>query len=176
MNAAGSGLVAMFCTPEEFLEALRRTRAAGYTRVEVNVPYAVEGMTELLPGKPTPMARIVLIAGLTGASGGYFMQWYAARDYPIDVGGRPLHSWPAFVPVTFELMVLAAAVAGCFALLWLTRLPRLDHPLFAIPEFRRATQDRFFLSISADDPRFQPGPTRIFLQAAGAELVTEVPV
>jgi hypothetical protein len=101
MNSESHGVVASFAESHVFIEALRRLKDAGYTQIEANAPFAVEELTELLPGKPTPIARIVLIAGIVGGTVGYFLQWYAARDYPLNVGGRPLNSWPAFVPVTF---------------------------------------------------------------------------
>jgi hypothetical protein len=175
MNAELHGIVAGFSAPGNFLHALREVRRAGYSAVEVNVPFAVEGMEEWLPGPPTPIARFVLAGALTGAAGGYFLQWYAARDYPLNVGGRPLHSWPSFIPVTFELTVLTAALAGVAGLLWLTRLPRLDHPLFTLPEFARATQDRYFLGVRADDPRFEAERVRTFLAALHPETIAEVP-
>ena len=174
MNADLHGVVAMFPTPERFLGALRQVRAAGFVAVEANVPFAVEGMDEHLPGPPTPMARIVLAAGLTGAAGGYFLQWYATRDYPLNIGGRPVHSWPAYIPVTFELTVLTACLVGVLALLWLMGLPRLDHPLFALPEFARASQDRYFLGIRGDDPQFNPGRVHDLFASLGAESITEV--
>ncbi len=169
------GVAASFTTPESFLEALRAMRRAGYLDVEVNVPFAVEGMEEWLPGRPTPIARVVLIAALAGAAGGYFMQWYAARDYALNIGGRPLHSWPAFVPITFELSVLTGAVIGVLGLLWLARLPRLDYPLFQVPEFVRATQDRFFVGIKASDARFDPEKIRAEFATLHPETIVEVP-
>lgn len=174
MNEDLHGVSARFATPEAFLDALRRVREAGYSEVEVNVPFNVEGMAEWLPGKPAPMAKIVLIAGLLGMSGGYFLQWYAAHDYPVDVGGRPLNSWPAFIPVTFELTVLTAAIVGVLALLWLAGLPRLHHPVMATPQFERATQDRFFLCVRADDRRFDAGRVRELLRSLEPEEITEV--
>jgi hypothetical protein len=174
MSEALHGIVAVFPSPETFLAALRRVREAGYESVEVNVPFAVEGMDEWLPGRPTPIARIILIAGLTGAAGAYFLQWYAAHDYPLNIGGRPLHSWPAFIPVTFELMVLSASLVGVGALLWLTGLPRLDHPLFAIAEFSRASQDRYFIGVRANDPQFQIGRVQELLASLAPELIAEV--
>jgi len=121
------------------------------------------------------MARLVLAAGLIGAGGGFFLQWFATRDYPLNVGGRPVFSWPAFVPVTFELTVLTAALVGVGALLWLSRLPRLDHPLFALPVFARATQDRYFLGVRAADPRFDRRRVRELLASLHPESITEVP-
>jgi len=174
-RASLHGLTAGFVTPDDFLRALRALREAGYARIEVNVPFAVEGMDELLPGPPTPIARVVLAAGVVGGSGAYFLQWYAARDYAINVGGRPLHSWPAFVPVTFELTVLTAAVVGVGALLWLCGLPRLDWPQFQLAGFARATQDRFFVTVRADDPRFVAATVRAWFERLGAESIEEVP-
>ena len=173
-EAKPHGVLAMFPTPDAFLDALRRVREAGYRTIEVNVPFAVEGMDELLPGKPTPMARLVVAAGVLGAGGGYFMQWFAARDYALNVGGRPLHSWPAFVPVTFELGVLCASLGGVAALLWLCRLPRIDWPLFRVKHFARATQDRFFVCVRADDPRFDVPALRALFEELRAEAVEEV--
>jgi hypothetical protein len=177
MNAADvelHGIVAMFATPDAFLGALRRAREGGFSALEVNVPFAVGGMDELLPGRRTPMAGVVLAGGLLGAGGGYLMQWFAARDYALNVGGRPLHSWPAFVPVTFELGVLCASLAGVGALLWLCRLPRLDYPMFRWAEFARASQDRFFVCIRADDPRFDTDAARELFKRVGAEWIEEV--
>ncbi|QYM78803.1 DUF3341 domain-containing protein [Horticoccus luteus] len=175
MSAALHGVAACFTTPDEFLAALEGVRTAGYDRVEANVPFAVEGMDELLPGPRTPMARIVLIAGLIGGGGAYFMQWFAARDYAYDVGSRPLHSWPAFVPVTFELTILTATIIGVLGLLWLAGLPRLDHPMFAAPGFERASQDRYFLCVRADDPQFNAADLAALFHTFKAELVAEVP-
>ncbi len=168
------GVVATFPSPEAFLAALQHAREAGYSRIEANVPFAVEGMEEFLPAKPTPVAKFVLAGGLLGATGGYFLQWYAARDYPLNVGSRPLHSWPAFIPITFELTVLTAALVGVGALLWLCGLPRLDHPLFSVTDFARASQERFFLGVLADDPAFEAREVRAFFALLKAESIEEV--
>lgn len=174
MNIRIYGIVARFATPKALLAALRGVRDADYRQIEVNTPFSVDGVEEFLPGRPAPIARVMLAAALAGAGGGYFLQWFAARDYPLNVGGRPLHSWPAFVPVTFELTVLAAAVAGVFALLWLIQLPRLDHPIFHASGIERATQDRFFLCVRADDPRFETTAVRRLLERLEAETIEEV--
>jgi hypothetical protein len=116
----------------------------------------------------------MLVAGLVGGTGGYFLQWYATRDFPLNVGGRPVHSWPAFVPATFELTVLTASIVGVLALLWLAGLPRLHHPIFAATGIERATQDRFFLCVCADDPLFGARDLATLLTRAGAEFVEEV--
>ncbi|HWL16876.1 MAG TPA: DUF3341 domain-containing protein [Opitutus sp.] len=168
------GIVACFEAPDAFLAALRRVRVAGYTRIEAFTPFPVEGLDELLPRATTPIGWIMLIAGGAGATGAYALQYWATHDYPLNVGGRPLHSWPAFVPVTFELGVLAAAIVGVLALGWLCRLPRLHHPVFEVPGFERASQDRLFLLIRDDDPRFHPARTHAFLAEAAPGYVTEV--
>lgn len=174
MTAPLHGIVAIFATPDAFVAGLRQVRQRGYSAVEVHVPFAVEGMDEWLPGRPTPIARIVLLAALSGGAGGFFLQWYATRDYPLDVGGRPVLSWPAFIPVTFELTVLTAAVTGVIALFWLCGLPRLDHPMFGLAQFARASQDRYFLGVRADDPRFDRDRVIELLGTLGPESVAEV--
>jgi len=174
MNAASRyGIMAAYDSPESFLAALRTVRAAGFEDVEVFVPYAVEGMTDLLPGRPTPIGWIMAVAGVIGASSAYFMQWYAVHDFVINVGGRPVHSWPSFVPITFELMVLTAALTGLGALLWLTRLPCLHHPVFHDRRFYRASQDRFFLCIRTAAP--ESDSAAAVLRQSGAESIEEVP-
>lgn len=168
------GIIACFASPEALLAVLRRARAAGYTRLEAYTPFPIEGLDEVLPRATTPIGWIVFFAGAAGASGAYALQYWATHDYPVNVGGRPLHSWPAFVPVTFELTVLTAAVVGVLALAWLCRLPQLYHPVFTVPGFDRASQDRLFLLIRDDDPRFHPARTHAFLADSNPEYVTEV--
>jgi ActD protein len=97
------------------------------------------------------VAPVMLVAGIIGGLSAYFMQWYATRDYWLNIGGRPVYSWPAFIPVTFELTVLSAALAGAACMICLAGLPRLDHPVFSDPRFRRASRDRFFICIRADE-------------------------
>ena len=174
MSAELYGMAASFPSPEAFLQALRRLRDDGHVRIEANVPFAVKGMEELLPGKPTPVARVVLVAALCSGTTGCGLQYWAVHAYAFNVGGRPINSWPAFVPVIFELTVLCAALCGVAALLWLAGLPRLDHPLFAVPDFRRATQDRFFVCVRADDPRFDRRELAMLFHTLGAESVAEV--
>jgi hypothetical protein len=174
MSGELHGVTGGFATKKKFVAAWRKLRASGYTRLEANTPFAFAELEELAADRPTPIARIVLIAALVGAAGGYFLQWFGARDYPLNVGGRPVHSWPAFLPITFELTVLTAAIVGVGALFWLCGLPRLDHPVFAVAGMERATQDRLFLTIRADDPRFEPRTAMALLRDLGAETVEEV--
>jgi hypothetical protein len=149
------GLMAEFATAEELLAAAEAAREAGYTRVEAYAPFHVEGLAEAVGFKRNRVALITFLGALLGGLGGYFMQWYSAVvDYPINVGGRPLHSWPMFVPVTFELTVLGGALAAFLAVIVGNRLPDLSSPVFEAPDFDLATRNRFFLCLRADDPRF----------------------
>jgi hypothetical protein len=160
------GVLAEFLTPQELLEATRRARLEGYRRMDAYTPYPVEGLPAELGLPRTRISLVVLIGGLVGAAGGYFMQyWAAAVDYPLNVGGKPLNSWPAFVPITFEMMVLVAALSAILGMFFLNGLPHPYHPLFNVARFDRATQDRFFLCIEATDPRFDPLATRQFLES-----------
>jgi len=166
------GMLAAFASEAACRAAMRSIRDAGCARVDAYTPYPVE--PALLLGARTPIAAIMFVAATVGAVGGFFLQWYAARDYPINVGGRPIDSWPAFVPVTFELAVLTSALAGMIAFLCLSGLPRLHHPVFSHPGFKRASQDRFFLCVRADDPLYGSEPVRRALAASMPESVVEV--
>lgn len=168
------GILACYRTPEDLLTSAGRARAAGYTRLEAFTPFPVEGLAEALPQLKTPIGWYVFAGGLIGATGSYALQYWATHDYPLNVGGRPLHSWPAYVPVTFELTILTAAIIGVLALAWLCGLPRLHHPVFTVAGFERASQDRLFLLIRDDDPRFHPARTHEFLAGTAPEYVTEV--
>lgn len=151
MSDHAQGLLAMYESAEPLKAALRRFREAGFARLQVYSPYSDDEIDELTPGRPTRIGWVLFAAGIVGAASAYFLQWYACRDYALNVGGRPIHSWPSYIPVTFELTVLSAALAGLAALLWFCRLPRLDHPVFNDPRFLRASQDRFFLCVDADE-------------------------
>ena len=174
MNRSPYGIMADFASEPSFLAALKSVRDAGYRKIDTFTPYGVEGEDALVPRPRSPVAAIMLIAGITGGCGAFFMQWYATRVYWINVGGRPVYSWPSFVPITFELTVLSAALAGAAGMLWLAGLPRLDHPAFSDPRFRRATQDRFFICIRADDPDYSPGAAKAALLRSHPESVEEV--
>ncbi len=169
------GLMAEFTQPSAVVEAAHRARAAGYRHMDAYAPFPVEGLSEALGHRPTSVPLIVLIGGACGGLGGYFLQWYSmAIDYPINVGGRPFHTWPAFIPITFELTVLCASLAGLIGMLALNRLPQPHHPVFNLPEFERASSDRFFLCIEARDPAFDRESTRRFLEGLQPVSVNEV--
>lgn len=172
--SASYGMAGLFEHVEELLAALRGLRAAGYERLEVYAPWPVEEARELVPHRRSRVPLIMLITGLGGLAGAFLLQVWAAADYPLVVGGRPLFSWPAFVPVTFELTVLTASLCGLAGFLFLARLPRLDHPMFQHSAFERASQDAFFLCVRANDPRYDAQQTRRALAAQGATAIEEV--
>jgi hypothetical protein len=170
------GLMAEFLHPEEVVAATQRSYQAGYRQMDAYTPFPVEGLGEALGRKGTAVPLIVLIGGIIGGLGGYFMQWYAmAIDERVNVGGRPFHSWPAFIPITFELTVLTASLFALVGLFALNRLPQPYHPVFNAPDFHRASQDRFFLCIEAADPTFDLAQTRQFLESLRPEKIVEVP-
>jgi hypothetical protein len=170
------GLLAEFPGPDELVHGAEELRREGYRQVESYTPFAVEGIPEALRFRPLAVPAIFLTGGLLGAAGGYFMQYYAAViTYPINVGGRPLLSWPSFVPVTFEMGVLGGVLSGVFGMLLLNRLPRYSHPVSNVERFGAASSDAFFLCVEAGDPRFDATETAAFLRRSGATVVSEVP-
>jgi hypothetical protein len=169
------GLVAQFETPEALIKAARGARIAGYRMMDAYTPFAVQGLASALGLPKSPLPLIVLLAGLMGAGSGFALQTYGmVFDYPWIVAGRPLFSWPAFIPITFELGVLVAAVTGVVSLFVLLRLPRPYHPIFNAPRFRRASVDGFFLCIEAADPQFDAEKTRQFLTQFQPQQISDV--
>ena len=170
------GLMAEFEEHEQLLEAARRAYTEGYRRMDAYSPFPIEGLAEAIGRGYTSVPLITLLGGVAGGLGAYFMQWYSmGKLYPLNVGGRPLNSWPNFIPVTFELTVLIAALSALTAMLVLNKLPEPHHPVFNVPEFRRASIDRFFLCIEARDPRFDLHETHRFLENLNPVNVLEVP-
>lgn len=169
------GIMAEFAEPEQLLDAARAAYKAGYRRMDAYSPYAVEGVAEAIGFHKTKVPLIVLLGGICGALTAYGMEWYSATiDYPLNVGGRPLHSWPAFIPIAFELTVLFAAIAGTLGMIFLNGLPRPYHPVFNAPDFKLASQTRFFLCIEAQDHVFKAEEVRDFLLSLGPEKIMEV--
>jgi hypothetical protein len=169
------GLLAEFASPEDLVTAGERAYADGYRRLDAYTPFPVHGLAEAIGFRSNRLPLLVLIGGIVGAGAGFFSQYYAAViDYPINVGGRPLNSWPAFIPITFEVTILVAAATAVLGMLALNGLPQPYHPVFNAPRFALATRDRFFLCIEATDPRFDAEATRRFLEGLGAKEVTDV--
>lgn len=170
------GLLAQFTEPGQVLNAARQARQAGYRQIDAFSPYPVEGLALELGHKKSRIPKLVLAGGLAGTFAGFTMQYYSMSvDYTFNSGGRPFNSWQAFIPVTFEMLVLIASFTAVIAFLFLNGLPRLHHPLFDVPQFERASQDRFFLCIEAADPQFDRVQTRDFLASLEGAEVLEVP-
>jgi len=169
------GLMAEFDTPEEVLAAAKRAHGQGYRRLDAYTPFPVEGLSEAIGFHHTWLPLLVLIAGILGAIVGFASQYYATViDYPLNVGGRPLNSWPSYIPITFEVTVLFAALTAVIGMIALNRLPMPYHPVFNVPAFDAASRDRFFLCIEARDPRFDTQRTRQFLEGLGSHGVYDV--
>ncbi len=169
------GIMAEFTTAHQLLDAVRRARERGYTALDAYAPFPVEGLAEAVGFRRNYVPLIVLLGGIVGGVAGYFLQWYTAViSYPVNVGGRPLDSWPMFIPVTFETTVLGAALAGAIGMLLLNGLPRLNHPVFNARDFDLASRNRFFLCVLAEDRAFAPGPTREFLESLEPMRISEI--
>jgi len=169
------GLMAEFDSPEALLEAGRRAFAAGFRKMDAYSPFPVDGLAEAIGFHHTRVPLIVLIGGIIGCLGGFYLQyWVAVIDYPLNIAGRPLNSWPSFIPVTFELTILIAALFAFFGVLALNRLPMPYHPVFNVERFQLASRNRFFLCIEAVDSNFEPERTRRFLDEIGSLGTYEV--
>jgi hypothetical protein len=175
MSSPIYGLVAEFDKVDDLIAATRAVHEQGYRNVDAFTPFPVEEVAEELHLGGTGVPPLVLGAGLTGAAGGFLLQTIGmAYDYPMNVGGRPLVSWPAFIPITFESTILLAAFAAVLGILVLNGLPRPHHPVFNTPNFERASDDGFFLCIEATDRKFDLANTRRFLESLKAKRVSEV--
>lgn len=160
------GLLASFVSPEALVRAAHRATENGYTQVDAYSPFPLDELSDALGFRKTRLPWFVFVAGVIGACVGYGLQYYCTViAYPLNIGGRPLHSWPAFIPVTFETTILFASLAAVLGTLVFNRLPQPYHPLFNVPEFSLASRDRFFLCIEATDPRFDPDACYAFLES-----------
>ncbi|MCH8275303.1 MAG: DUF3341 domain-containing protein [Armatimonadetes bacterium] len=176
MNHSIYGIIAQFSNPEQLLEAVRRARKEGYRRMEAYTPFAVDGLADELECRDDRVPVVVFICGVVGAGLGLFLQyWVSSVDLPLNVGGRPDFSWPSFIPITFEIGILGAAFGALIGMLVMNGLPRPHHPIFDAPGFEAVTRDKFFLCIEAEDPLFDRGKTKEFLETVGPEAVSEVP-
>jgi hypothetical protein len=170
------GIIAEFRTPTELVNAAHRAYQEGYRDMDAYSPFPIKELTEALGlSEKTKVPLIVLLGGIVGMVAGYLMQYYlSVIAYGLNVGGRPLHSWPAFIPVTFEMTVLLGAFGAVLGMLALNGLPQPYHPVFNVPGFARATRDRFFLCIKSTDPKFDREKTAAFLENLNPVEVSEV--
>ena len=170
------GVMAEFDSAQALVDAARRTVAAGFTKVEGYSPVPIEELNEILHMKRSILPKLVLAGGLTGMLTGFALQyWASAIEYPMNVGGRPFASWPAFVIPSYELTILFASLTAAGGMIALNGLPQPYHPVFNAPRFSLASSDKFFLVIEAADPKFVPGETAAFLESVRAKGVYEVP-
>jgi len=169
--------MAEFEGPGDLVAAARKVYSLGYRRINGYSPYPIEELSEAIGFTHTRLPLIVFIGGVLGGIGGFFMQyWMEVIDYPLNVGGKPYNSWPAFIPITFECIVLAAAFSAVLGMLVLNRLPQPYHPVFNVPNFALATRDRFFLAVEANDPKFNHEEVVNLLKSLDAVEVNDVEV
>jgi hypothetical protein len=175
-NPAVHGLIAEFVSAGQLVDAVRRARRVELcASIEAYSPCPVEGLNAALDLDRGRIPMWMLLGGLTGGLGTYALEWYSAvHAYPINIGGRPLDSWPAFLPAAIEMTLLCAAVCGVGAMLRANGLPRLFHPLFGVHVFERASSDRFFIVLRSDGPQFDPVRARDFLQTLSPASINEV--
>ena len=170
------GVIAEFPDAEGLLDAARAAQAEGYTQMDAFSPFPIHGLHEAVGMHTTKLPIIVLLGGILGGSGGYFMCWYAnIVTYPMNIGGKPYNAWPAWIPITFECTVLIAAFAAVLGMLALNGLPMPYHPVFNVKRFDQASRDKFFLVIQSRDPKFEFDKTWDFLETLHPREVFDVP-
>jgi hypothetical protein len=193
MNTPIYGLTAEFTEPAQIVTAVERVREAGYRSIDCYTPFPVHGLAEAMDFDDIRVPWMIFIAGMLGTCAGYFLEWSVNApiveqvlrklpldvisrqySYPLNIGGKPFHSWPTFIPVCYETTILFAALCAFVGMLALNGLPRPHHPIFNARNFDRASQDRFFLCIEAVDPKFDYENTWALLQSLGPEAVAEV--
>ena len=169
------GLMAELDGPDELVSAAEKLREAGYTRIDAFTPYPIEELSEVVEPRRSKVPMITFLGGLVGALTGFFLQyWTQVVVYPMNIGGRPHNSWPAFIVVTFEMTILFASLSAVVGMILVNRLPRPYHPVFNAEGFERASRDGFFLTVEAEDPRFEREQTREVLRGLGAREVQDV--
>ncbi len=192
-NSSIYGLVAEFDDPDKILEAVTKMKAAGYRQIDAYSPFPIHGMTDALDCHDPKVPWLIFIMGIAGTFAGYSLEYMTSTpvldhlprfirllpgvnemSYPMNIGGRPFHSWPNFIPVAFETTILFAALGAVVGMLLLNGLPRPHHPIFNAPRFELASQDKFILCVEAADPNFSYEDTWQFLQSLGPDIVSEV--
>jgi len=169
------GLMAEFPSADALVAAAHQVHEAGFQKVDAYTPYPIEAVSEALDLPRSKVPLLVLVGGLLGGLGGYMLQyWSQVIRYPMNIGGRPVHSWPSFIVPTFECTILGAALTAVIGMILLNGLPLPYHPVFNVPRFALASRDRYFLVIEAVDPKFDPDATRSFLAGLNASEVSEV--
>jgi hypothetical protein len=169
------GLLAEFDSATAIVSAARKTREAGYTKIDAYTPFPIHEMDDALKLRRTRLPWLVLCGGITGMIGGFALQyWASTMAYPLNIGGRPMASWPAFIVPAYETTILLSALTAVVGMIALCGLPQPYHPVFNVPEFSHASADRFFLSIETADPKFDLAATRAFLEGLGPLGVSDI--
>ena len=175
-NSPSYGLMAEFDSAQELVAAAHKTHEAGYQKLDAYSPFPIEGLAEAIGFHKNRVALVVLIGGIIGGLTAYALQyWVAQITYPVNVGGRPYHSWPSFIIVTFELTILFAGVSSAVGMIALNGLPMPYHPVFNVPEFAKASENKFFLVVFSSDPKYDAARTRSFLAGLAPRMIAEVP-
>ena len=170
------GVIAEFSDPQALLDAANKAREKGYTELDAFSPFPIHGLAEAVGFSKTRLSTVVLVMGLLGGIGGFFMCWYAnVISYPINIGGKPFNSWPAWIPITFECAILLAAFGAVFGMLALNGLPMPYHPVFNVRRFDQASRDKFFLVVQARDPKFNLDEVRDFFDTLQPREIVDVP-
>jgi len=170
------GIMAEFDSATALVEAARKTHDAGYRKIDAYSPFPVEELAEAIGFHTNRVGLVTLIGAIVGGLSGYLMQyWMNGVNYPVIVGGKPPHSWPAFIPITFEMTILFGGISAVLGMLALNGLPMPYHPVFNVPRFAMATKDRFFLIVFSTDPKYNPATTRAFLESLQPRSISEVP-
>jgi Protein of unknown function (DUF3341) len=170
------GIMAEFDSAQALIDAAKQTHQAGYQKIDAYSPFPIEGLAEEIGFHHNLVPLVVLIGGIVGGLTGYLMQyWISVVDYPLNIGGKPPHSWPAFIVITFEMTILFAALSAVLGMLALNGLPMPYHPVFNVPRFALASRDRFFLIVFSSDPKYDPAGTRRFMEGLTPRSISEVP-